>query len=91
IIESRHPDFKKGDKVTGLTGLQDHVVIRTSNASTFHKVPSIPFLSDTCFLGVLGINGLTAYFGLLEIGKPKAGETLVVSAAAGATGSIVGQ
>jgi NADPH-dependent curcumin reductase CurA len=91
IIETRHPDFKKGDKVTGLTGLQDHVVIHTSNASTFHKVPSIPFLSDTSFLGVLGINGLTAYFGLLEIGKPKVGETLVVSAAAGATGSIVGQ
>ncbi len=91
IIESRHPNFKKGDKVTGLTGLQDHVVIDSTNAATFHAVPSIPLLSDTNFLGVLGINGLTAYFGLLEIGKPNAGETLVVSAAAGATGSIVGQ
>ena len=91
IIESRHPDFHKGDKVTGLTGLQDYVVINSSNAATFHKVPSIPFLADTTFLGVLGINGLTAYFGLLDIAKPKAGETLVVSAAAGATGSIVGQ
>ena len=91
IIESRHPDFQKGDKVTGLTGLQDHVVINSTNAPTFHQVPFIPFLSDTAFLGVLGINGLTAYFGLLDIGKPKSGETLVVSAAAGATGSIVGQ
>ena len=91
VIESRHPDFRKGDKVTGLTGLQDHVVINSFNAPTFHKVPSIPFLADTSFLGVLGINGLTAYFGLLDIAKPKAGETLVVSAAAGATGSIVGQ
>lgn len=47
--------------------------------------------SDTNFLGTLGVNGLTAYFGLLEIGKPQTGETLVVSAAAGATGSIAGQ
>jgi NADPH-dependent curcumin reductase CurA len=91
VIESRHPEFKKGDKVTGLTGLQDFVVISATNASAFQKVPSIPFLADTNFLSILGINGLTAYFGLLDIGKPQKGETLVVSAAAGATGSIVGQ
>jgi len=91
IIESRHPDFKIGDKVMGLTGLQEYVVIPSKEARAFQKLPSIPFLSDSNFLGTLGINGLTAYFGLLEIGKPHAGETLVVSAAAGATGSIVGQ
>ena len=91
IIESRHPDFQEGDKVTGLTGLQDHVIIDSINAPTFHQVPFIPLLADTDFLGILGINGLTAYFGLLDIGKPKAGETLVVSAAAGATGSVAGQ
>jgi NADPH-dependent curcumin reductase CurA len=91
VVESRHPDYKKGDKVSGLTGLQDFVVIDGKEARSFQKVPNIPFLSDTNFLNILGINGLTAYFGLLEIGKPQPGETLVVSAAAGATGSIAGQ
>lgn len=91
IVESRHPDYKKGDKITGLTGLQEYVVITGKETRAFQKLPSIPFLSDTNFLGTLGVNGLTAYFGLLEIGKPQSGETLVVSAAAGATGSIAGQ
>jgi len=91
IIESRHPDFKNGDKVMGLTGLQEYAIITGKESRAFQKLPSIPFLSDTNFLGTLGINGLTAYFGFLEVGKPQSGETLVVSAAAGATGSIAGQ
>jgi NADPH-dependent curcumin reductase CurA len=91
IIESRHPDFQKGDKVTGLTGLQEFALISGKESRAFQKLPSIPFLSDTNFLGTLGVNGITAYFGLLDIGKPQSGETLVVSAAAGATGSIAGQ
>jgi NADPH-dependent curcumin reductase CurA len=90
IVESRHPDFKKGDRVTGLTGLQNYVVIDDSGIRHFQKVPKIPFVSDTVFLGVLGINGLTAFFGI-EIAQAKKGKTLVVSAAAGATGSIAGQ
>ena len=91
ITESRHPDYKKGDKVSGLTGLQEYVLITGAEKRSFQKLPSIPFLNDTNFLNLLGVNGLTAYFGLIEIGQPKSGETLVVSAAAGATGGIVGQ
>src|SRR5260370_39977369 len=87
IIESRHPDYKKGDRVTGLTGLQDYLIIDSSAKSFLQKVPKIPFVSDTVFLGVLGGNGLTAFFGM-EIAAPKKGETLLVSAAAGATVSI---
>jgi NADPH-dependent curcumin reductase CurA len=89
IVESRHPDYRKGDRVTGLTGLEDYVVIESARQS-FQKVPKIPFVSDTVFLGLLGINGLTAFFGM-EMAAPKKGETMVVAAAAGATGSIVGQ
>jgi NADPH-dependent curcumin reductase CurA len=92
VVESRHKDFKKGDKVVGLTGLQDYCVIHPAGKrGSFRKVPPIPFISDTAFLGVLGVTGITAYFGMMDIAKPQKGETLVVSAAAGATGSIAGQ
>jgi NADPH-dependent curcumin reductase CurA len=91
VVESRHPHYKKGDKLFGLTGMQEYLLLSTGDKYPQQKLPSIPFLSDTDFIGLLGLNGITAYFGLLEIGKPQSGETLVVSAAAGATGSIVGQ
>jgi NADPH-dependent curcumin reductase CurA len=91
VVESRNANFKKGDKLIGFTGLQEYIVVDGREARPFQKVPSIPFVSDSAFLGVFGINGLTAYFGMMDIAKPQKGETLVVSAAAGATGSIVGQ
>jgi NADPH-dependent curcumin reductase len=91
VIESRHPNFKRGDKILGLTGLQDYVLIDGAEKNTFQKVPAIPFVADSTFLGVLGFTGLAAYFGMMDIAKPEKGETLVVSAAAGATGSIAGQ
>src|SRR6202048_3927612 len=81
VVESRHKDFKKGDKVVGLTGLQDYCVIdAVDKRGSFRKIPPVPFLSDTAFLGVLGFTGITEYFGMREIPKPQKGETLVVSA-----------
>ena len=91
IVESRNEHFNKGEKVVGLVGMQEYVVIDAKDARGFQRVPHIPFVPDSAFLGVLGVTGLTAYFGITDIGKPEKGETLVVSAAAGATGSVAGQ
>jgi NADPH-dependent curcumin reductase CurA len=84
VEQSNHPDFAKGDLVSGISGWQEFAL-----ASAAQKLP--PGVSPTAAMSVLGVTGLTAYFGLLDVGKPKAGETVVVSAAAGAVGSIVGQ
>ncbi len=85
---SNHPDFAVGDLVQGLLGWQEYAVAG-SGMTQVTKVP--PGTPPTLPLGVLGITGLTAYFGLLDLGEPKEGETVVVSGAAGATGSVAGQ
>ena len=88
IEESSNARFNQGDLVYGLLGWEDFTVTHGKGLMKFPKDPSIPL---PAYLSVFGLTGLTAYFGLLDIGKPKAEETLVVSAAAGAVGSIVGQ
>jgi NADPH-dependent curcumin reductase CurA len=87
VEESRHKGFAPGDLVQGILGWQDYAI---ASGESVAKVPPLP-LPLHAHLGLLGHIGLTAYFGLLDIGKPAAGETLVVSAAAGAVGSIAGQ
>lgn len=84
---SRDPSLAPGDVVSGLLGWQHYAVLP---ASQLTKLPLVP-LPLSAHLGLLGHIGLTAWVGLLKVGQPKAGETLVVSAAAGAVGSLVGQ
>lgn len=87
VVESRCPAFSVGDIVTTLTGFQEYAIIRDDVFST-----PIPGESDqAAIMSVYGSGGATAYFGMMEVGRPKPGETVVVSAAAGATGSIAGQ
>ena len=87
IIESNHPDFKAGEYVYGQTGIQQYIV---TEGKGWHKVdPSLAPLP--MYLGTLGMPGMTAYFGILEVGELKEGDAVLVSGAAGAVGSIVGQ
>lgn len=87
VIESRSPGLRVGDRVTGMLGWQTHGIAKRAD---LRKVDTsrVPI---SAYLGVVGMPGVTAYVGLLDIGAPKAGETVVVSAAAGAVGSVVGQ
>lgn len=87
VIESKNDKFKVGDFASGWGGVQKYSV---SDGKMSHKVdPSIAPLPK--FLGVLGMPGMTAYFGLLHVGEPKEGDTVLVSGGAGAVGSVVGQ
>jgi NADPH-dependent curcumin reductase CurA len=86
VVESASPKFQPGDIVSGQFGW---CLYDVANADALMKV--VPGVSPTTALGVLGATGLTAYFGLLDIGQPKAGETVVVSGAAGAVGIVVCQ
>jgi NADPH-dependent curcumin reductase CurA len=87
VVASNNPAFAVGDVVLGRTGWQTHAV---SDGASLRKVDPDPAPISTA-VGVLGMPGMTAYAGLLEVGQPKAGETLVVAAASGAVGSVVGQ
>ena len=87
VIESKHPTYKVGDYLYGTGGVQQYIA---TDGKGWHPVdPRIAPLP--MYLGTLGMPGFTAYFGLLDVGKPQAGETVLVSGAAGAVGSIVGQ
>jgi NADPH-dependent curcumin reductase CurA len=86
VVSSRSPGLKAGDIVFGDTGWQDYAAVPAKHLSKMPRMEPMTHL-----LSVYGIAGLTAYFGLLDVGKPKAGDTVVVSAAAGSVGSIVGQ
>jgi NADPH-dependent curcumin reductase CurA len=87
VVESKHPEFAPGDAVSGTLGVQTYATVRgealTKVDTTAADLP--------VYLGTLGMPGMTAYFGLLDVGQPKAGETVVVSGAAGAVGTVVGQ
>ena len=89
VTESRFDGLEPGDIVN--TGLAHWALYNTLPGATLAKMPQLPGVPLTAFMGPIGATGMTAYFGLMDIAKPKAGETVVVSAAAGAVGSMVGQ
>ncbi|MBG6488656.1 NADP-dependent oxidoreductase [Pseudomonas aeruginosa] len=87
VLVSKHPGFQPGDYVNGALGVQDYFV---GEPKGFYKVdPSRAPLPR--YLSALGMTGMTAYFALLDVGQPKSGETVVISGAAGAVGSVAGQ
>jgi len=89
VVSSNDPDLAPGDLVNGMLGWQLYTL--ASKANPMQKLPAGMPIPIPALLGVCGATGLTAYFGLTDLGAPKAGETLLVSAASGAVGSVVGQ
>ncbi|MEE8525229.1 MAG: NADP-dependent oxidoreductase, partial [Thermoanaerobaculia bacterium] len=86
VVASHHPDITAGDRVIGATGWQSHPTVRGKH---LRRLPGdVP---PTLALSAMGMTGFTAYFGLLDVGAPRAGETVLVSGGAGAVGSVVGQ
>ncbi len=90
VIESNSSRYRAGDHVVGMTGWQDYCLADEDTRAMRVLPPGLPVPLPT-MLGACGMTGLTAYFGLLDLGCPEAGETVVVSAAAGAVGSVAGQ
>jgi NADPH-dependent curcumin reductase CurA len=89
VVESKSPNYEEGQLVQGLIGWTESFV--ASDAAPLQQVPEIEGVSPSFYLGILGMTGLTAWVGMREIGEPREGETVVVSAAAGAVGSVAGQ
>src|SRR5436309_6963765 len=89
VVASKHDAYQEGQLVQGLIGWQEWAV--ASDAAPLLPVADVPGVSPSAYLGVLGMTGLTAWVGLNDIGRPAPGETVVVSAAAGAVGSVAGQ
>ena len=87
VVASEHPRFVAGSMVLGTFGVQEYALSDGDGVTMVDSRLGTPSM----YLGILGTTGLTAYFGLMELGKPRAGDTVVVSAAAGAVGSVVGQ
>ena len=89
VVESRHPKFQPGDKVVGFGGWQDYSVVNAAQPGALRKVDTthVPL---SHYLGAVGMPGVTAWYGLVKIINPKAGETLVITAASGAVGSAFG-
>ncbi|HXD46672.1 MAG TPA: NADP-dependent oxidoreductase [Pseudolabrys sp.] len=88
VVASKHPQYAVGDKVMGMLGWQDYAVAEPAAITRKVRETDLPL---SLSLGALGLNGITAYFGLIDLGRPKPGDTVVVSTAAGAVGSAVGQ
>jgi hypothetical protein len=88
VVASRHPGYAEGDAVMGMLGWQDYAVTDGNAITRKVRESDLPL---SLSLGILGLNGITAYFGLLDLGLPRPGDTVAVSTAAGAVGSAVGQ
>jgi NADPH-dependent curcumin reductase CurA len=88
VVASRVSACPVGARVLGLLGWQDYALIAPNDDDAAVRLPRLPFVQTTSLLGALGITGLTAYFGITDIARPRRGETMVVTAAAGAVGSI---
>jgi len=88
VVASKHPQFAVGEKVMGMFGWQAYAVVEPAAVTRKVRESDLPL---SLSLGILGLNGVTAYFGLTDLGRPKPGDTVVVSTAAGAVGSAVGQ
>ena len=96
VLDSTYPEYEVGDILTGMLPIQQHSVFSSKDIDMYGPLTKIPRTDSnvTCladYLGALGIPGLTAYSGLYEIGKPRKGETVFISSAAGAVGQMVGQ